>query len=103
VVDVVLLADDGEVSTLAGQRGEELVDVAADAPAVGGDGGRIDDDARWVRQEELRGGRGGEGLPEPTRGGPETVADTLTECEASSWRAEAAPGSIRSPRRSASS
>ena len=65
VLDVVRLDDDGEVGALLHQRREELVDVAADAPAVGRHGGGVDDHARTVRQEDSRDGgvRGGGGWP----------------------------------------
>jgi hypothetical protein len=59
VLHVVGLADHSEVRALGLERRQQLVDVAADTPTVGGDGGRVDDDARCVRQEELRDGLGG--------------------------------------------
>ena len=36
------LADDGEIGTGTAECGEQAVDVAPNAPTVGGDGGRVD-------------------------------------------------------------
>jgi hypothetical protein len=60
VVQVVRLADDGQVGVLRDQRREQFVDVPADTTTVRGDGGGVDDDA-GVRQEELRTFGGGTG------------------------------------------
>ena len=43
MLDVVGLDDDREVGALRHQRGQQLVDVAADAAAVRWHGGRVDD------------------------------------------------------------
>jgi hypothetical protein len=61
VVQVVRLADDGQVGVLRDQRREQFVYVPADTTTVRGDGGGVDDDAGSIRQEELRTFGGGTG------------------------------------------
>ena len=61
MLDVVGLDDRREVGALRDQCGQQLVDVAADAAAVRRDGGRVDEHARLVRQEELPGSGGTDG------------------------------------------
>ena len=49
------LAHDGQVGAPAGERRDEAVDVPPDAAAVGGDGGRVDEDAGTARSSRAGG------------------------------------------------